>query len=183
MTDGGFDESFGSFQTQGGREHADSKVSMGSRQAAGSLMPKKRPLAGGRTASEQAPTTEKSGLFSNLGKMVGANRRASKLDSLSSSQTQPIAVSTSTSYVDKLPDNFDKKAVKRNPCEACMLCENIFTKKFAILNRNPIRHCKRCGKSICEVCSDQKRILSKADPTPFRICDLCDFEMDNNQLK
>ena len=51
-----------------------------------------------------------------------------------------------------------------------------------MLNRNPIRHCKRCGKSICEVCSDQKRQLSKDDPQRYRVCDLCEFEMDNEQL-
>ena len=54
----------------------------------------------------------------------------------------------------KLPETFNLKAVKRNPTDKCMLCEAPFTNKIRLLNRNPIRHCKRCGKSICEVCSD-----------------------------
>ena len=63
-----------------------------------------------------------------------------------------------------------------------MLCEALFTQKLRLINRNPIRHCKKCARSICEVCSDQKRQLSKDNPEKFRVCDLCDFEMDNERL-
>ena len=81
-----------------------------------------------------------------------------------------------------LPIKFDLTAVKRSPSEACMLCQAAFTKKFA-LGKNPIRHCKRCGKSICQVCSEGRRRLSRTDPELHRVCDMCDTEMDNFKLK
>ena len=82
--------------------------------------------------------------------------------------------------VSSLPPKFDLSAVKRNPSEACMLCAAAFTRA---LGKNPIRHCKRCGKSICQVCSEGRRRLSRADPEVHRVCDMCDTEMDNFKLK
>ena len=87
----------------------------------------------------------------------------------------------------RLPDTFDKSKVKRKPKDTCMLCEAPFTGNLVIVNRNPIRHCKRCGKSVCQVCSESFKRLSKDDPVAYRICDQCDFEMQNwevtNNLK
>ena len=51
------------------------------------------------------------------------------------------------------------------------------------IGKNPIRHCKRCGKSICKVCSEGRRRLSRSDPEVHRVCDMCDTEMDNFKLK
>ena len=82
--------------------------------------------------------------------------------------------------VSSLPIKFDLAAVKRNPSEACMLCQAAFTRA---LGKNPIRHCKRCGKSICQVCSEGRRRLSRTDPEVHRVCDMCDTEMDNFKLK
>ena len=82
--------------------------------------------------------------------------------------------------VSSLPAKFDLTAVKRNPSEACMLCSATFTRA---LGKNPIRHCKRCGKSICQVCSEGRRRLSRADPEVHRVCDMCDAELDNFKLK
>lgn len=42
-----------------------------------------------------------------------------------------------------------------------------------------MRHCKKCGRPVCEVCSLTKRQLSKADRDLYRVCDWCDFEMEN----
>ena len=82
-----------------------------------------------------------------------------------------------------LPDTFDRSTVVRNPTDNCMLCDAPFTKRIVMRNRNPIRHCKRCGRSICAVCSDTKRQLSKDDPEKFRVCDRCNYEMDNILLR
>lgn len=54
-----------------------------------------------------------------------------------------------------------------------------FTSKLRLKNRNLVRNCKRCARSVCEVCSESKRQLSKNDPTMVRVCDRCDYEMDN----
>lgn len=79
-----------------------------------------------------------------------------------------------------LPIKFDLSAVKRNPSETCMLCLAAFTSAFG---KNPSKHCKRCGKSICGVCSEGRRRLSRTDPELHRVCDMCDTEMDNFKLK
>ena len=80
-----------------------------------------------------------------------------------------------------LPKKHDTKKLKqkRQERDNCELCEAPFSTKYAILNRNPVRHCKRCGKAICHVCSEGFRRLSQSDPEAYRVCDLCDFEMDN----
>jgi hypothetical protein len=44
---------------------------------------------------------------------------------------------------------------------------------------NPVKHCKRCGKSVCETCSKTKRQLSQSNPEKERVCDECDTKMDN----
>ena len=61
------------------------------------------------------------------------------------------------------------------------MCENKFS-KLAVGNQ-AIRHCKRCAKAICQICSDQKRQLSLDDKEKYRVCDECDVEMDNQKLK
>lgn len=83
---------------------------------------------------------------------------------------------------DNLPIKFDVDAIekKRNPTPNCQLCLAVFT---GGLGKNPIRHCKRCAKSVCEVCSLSRRVLSRSDKEQHRVCDQCDTEMDNFKLK
>ena len=60
-----------------------------------------------------------------------------------------------------LPRQFDVKAMeaKRQPNVLfCQLCEDKF-----VLIKNPIRHCKRCAKAVCKVCSENRRQLSQLD--------------------
>ena len=83
--------------------------------------------------------------------------------------------------VEKLPQTFDVKAIekKRVPnTEYCMLCEDKFT-----MVKNPIRHCKMCAKSICNVCSLQKRQLCLQDTNKYRVCDECDTKLDNWEMQ
>ena len=62
----------------------------------------------------------------------------------------------------------------------CHLCDDVFTRA---LGKNPVRHCKRCGRSVCGVCSESKRQLSQNDPTQYRVCDKCDTDLDNFKLQ
>ena len=64
-----------------------------------------------------------------------------------------------------------------------MLCEAPFTGKLTMINRNVQKNCKRCGRAICDTCSDQKRQLARDDNAMYRVCDKCDTEMDNFRLK
>lgn len=75
------------------------------------------------------------------------------------------------------------KTVRELDSDACMLCEAPFTRKIKVMNRNSQKNCKRCGKAICEVCSENRRQLSKNDSTLYRVCDKCDTLMDNFRLK
>ena len=81
-----------------------------------------------------------------------------------------------------LPDSIDLEAIEnsRQPAAACLLCESMFTGR---VGKNPIRHCKRCAKAICAVCSENRRQLSKKDTNAHRVCDWCDTEMDNYALQ
>ena len=79
----------------------------------------------------------------------------------------------------KLPRAFDLKAVKRTTTDNCKLCDTEFTRA---LGKNPVRHCKRCGCSICTHCSETMRQLSQLDPEIYRVCDKCDTELDNYRL-
>jgi hypothetical protein len=80
-----------------------------------------------------------------------------------------------------LPIKFDLDAVKRKKDQTnCVLCEAAFT---STLGKNAIRHCKRCGSGICNVCSTTRRQLSRTDNEAHRVCDRCDTEMDNFKLK
>ena len=56
---------------------------------------------------------------------------------------------------ENLPETFDLSQVVRTESESCMLCFQMFTTKA--MSKNPIKHCKRCGKSVCSTCSNIKR--------------------------
>ncbi len=56
-----------------------------------------------------------------------------------------------------LPSDFNLKSVKMQETEACQLCEATFTHKLKVMNRVSMKNCKRCGRAICEMCSDQRR--------------------------
>lgn len=82
-----------------------------------------------------------------------------------------------------LPQTFDVKGVKMLEAEQCMICEIAFTRKLKVLNRTSMKNCKRCGRAVCDQCSDQRRQLALQDTTLHRICDKCDTEMDNFRLR
>ena len=125
-----------------------------------------------RTVSEQVPKVG-NGIGGRIANRVGA-RRTSNLE----------GIKIDSSNLALLPDQHNTKDVKRerdNNATECKLCFAPFTQKLSLRlgSRNPMRHCKKCGKPVCEVCSQSKRQLAKADPQQYRVCDKCDFEMDN----
>jgi len=61
----------------------------------------------------------------------------------------------------------------------CELCDRTFAKLKGI-NRH---HCRKCNKSVCQQCSNNKRKLSKQDETLFRVCDFCDTHLSNYKLE
>ena len=42
--------------------------------------------------------------------------------------------------------------------------------------------CKRCGNSVCNKCSRNKRQVARLDPVAYVVCDKCDTELDNVSL-
>ena len=85
---------------------------------------------------------------------------------------------------DDLPKEFDlkaKKALRKNPPN-CELCEALFITR-TLGSSNKRFHCKRCAKAVCDVCSESRRQLSVQDSEAYRVCDICDNEMDNFQIK
>lgn len=52
----------------------------------------------------------------------------------------------------------------------CELCDRTFSKLKGISRH----HCRKCNKSVCQQCSNNRRKLAKSDETLFRVCDYCD---------
>lgn len=82
---------------------------------------------------------------------------------------------------DRLPDVFDPSRVPKVDTDNCYLC----SKKFSKLTTKMIRsaggrhHCKKCGQSVCNMCRNNVRRLSKLDKKKYKICDQCDTTILN----
>ena len=78
-----------------------------------------------------------------------------------------------------LPDNFDIDKVKENwkDSKKCQICEA----KFKLTKGK--HHCRRWGSCVCSKCSNQERRLSKSNPKTYRVCDICDFKIDNQEFE
>jgi hypothetical protein len=62
----------------------------------------------------------------------------------------------------------------------CFICEVTFQKLQSDRRRH---HCRRCGRAVCTTCFKNKKKISKSDPTEYEICDKCDFDIANPDLK
>eukprot|EP00347_Sterkiella_histriomuscorum_P005670 403355710 len=86
---------------------------------------------------------------------------------------------------DNLPDIFDTKKIKKQKTENCGLCEKNLGRSAlagAITGTGSFHkrhHCRKCGTTVCSLCSQQKRRLSKVDKKKYRVCDVCDTLMSN----
>jgi len=86
---------------------------------------------------------------------------------------------------DRLPDFFDTNIIheRRHKKNYCMLCLIEFG-GFGKLGVGKKRlNCKKCGISVCELCSQTSRRLSKMDKKSYKVCDRCDHSMSNTMFK
>mmetsp|Transcript_19466 Transcript_19466/g.26321 ORF Transcript_19466/g.26321 Transcript_19466/m.26321 type:complete len:107 (+) Transcript_19466:109-429(+) len=88
-----------------------------------------------------------------------SNRMSAGSNAVSQSFRQPPTSSASNRLLDQpsLPRTFDLKSVRMEDKDACQLCDAAFTRKLKVVNRNSQKNCKRCGRAVCEACSDQRR--------------------------
>ena len=77
-----------------------------------------------------------------------------------------------------LPEIFDVASVKKDLKDECKHCSETFSKL-----RNPRHHCRKCGASVCDLCSQTHRRLSKRDKNKHRVCDICDHMISNTQFR
>jgi hypothetical protein len=78
-----------------------------------------------------------------------------------------------------LPDVLpDQGRESFNLCNFCELCERNFNKISL-----PRHHCRKCNKSVCNQCSNNKRKLSKQNDQLLRVCDFCDTQLSNFKLE
>mmetsp|Transcript_52014 Transcript_52014/g.71389 ORF Transcript_52014/g.71389 Transcript_52014/m.71389 type:complete len:99 (-) Transcript_52014:615-911(-) len=76
---------------------------------------------------------------------------------------------------ENLPDLFDPEKVEKLSSPHCMLCLLVFKTLSFTMKKN----CKRCGKMVCDSCSQAKRRLSKLEKKKQRVCDECDTLLSN----
>ena len=81
-----------------------------------------------------------------------------------------------------LPAVFNAETQKRNAKDECTLCQSGFSlvSLFGVGNKEV--QCKRCGNSVCNKCSKNKRPIARLDPVSYTVCDKCDTELDNVSL-
>jgi hypothetical protein len=44
------------------------------------------------------------------------------------------------------------------------------------------QHCSRCGKTVCDSCSQARTRLSKLEKKKYRVCDACEMILLNYKL-
>ena len=81
---------------------------------------------------------------------------------------------------ERLPEFFDTNLVYKNreKREDCQLCGCEFSK----LTKKRF-YCSYCGRSVCDACSQNFRRLSQMDKKQHKICDFCDHQLSNFQIK
>lgn len=60
--------------------------------------------------------------------------------------------------------------------DSCIFCKV----KFGAFKSSKKHNCYRCGKCVCEKCSENKEQLSKNDPKEYRVCNMC-FSIRKNK--
>lgn len=78
-----------------------------------------------------------------------------------------------------LPEFFDEKEQKKKwmDTENCQLCDS----KFTFMKRK--HNCRRCGRCLCDKCSKNERALSRHSIKKHRVCDRCDFKLENIEFE
>ena len=82
---------------------------------------------------------------------------------------------------ERLPDFFNLKNVKHIKRSDCNLCHEPVGGRMT--NSRKKMYCSYCGQTVCKYCCQNRRALSKADPKPFAVCDMCDHMLSNMLFK
>ena len=77
-----------------------------------------------------------------------------------------------------LPEEF-KLELETEDAEQCFSCQKALAKKFGGIMKKGRHHCRRCARTVCDRCRQNKRRLSKNDKQEQLVCDQCDFEIGN----
>lgn len=81
---------------------------------------------------------------------------------------------------ESLPEDF-KLDLELEDAEKCFSCHKTLARKFGGIMKKGRHHCKRCARTVCDRCRQNKRRLSKQDKQEQLVCDQCDFELGNPQ--
>lgn len=63
-----------------------------------------------------------------------------------------------------------------------MLCSKHFSSGMFAAVVNDKQNCSRCGKTVCESCSQARHRLSKIEKKKYRVCDACEMILLNYKL-
>lgn len=114
----------------------------------------------------------------NLAQSVGYSLEAGNLQALGSLKTKGGILGDLADDAN-LPEEFTSEEKKFNLMNYCELCDQQFSKLKGISRH----HCRKCNKSVCQQCSNNKRKLAKQDETLYRVCDQCDTILSNYKLE
>jgi len=85
-----------------------------------------------------------------------------------------------TANENNLPDVFDVQQVQFLQSQYCMFCSKHFGS--SVFSAVVSHHCSRCGKSVCDSCSQARHRLSKLEKKKYRVCDACEMILLNYKL-
>jgi hypothetical protein len=77
------------------------------------------------------------------------------------------------------PENEDEIEEEFHEEKACEFCQVTFGKLRGISRH----HCRRCFKSVCDKCSNNKRRIYRNSEKEYRVCDFCDTQISNFRLE
>ena len=98
-------------------------------------------------------------------------------DILNELDAEGCTIVQTSEYEDFLPGMFDFKQVNQRIYKNCYLCDVKF-ERF----KKTAYQCKRCGQSVCDLCSRNMLKLSQIDKKLYKVCDMCEHEMLNSQI-
>ena len=82
-----------------------------------------------------------------------------------------------------LPEVWARHSKQRTKQDNCNVCDTSFSMVSVFGMGNRDYFCKHCGIACCATCSTNKKFLSRSSDEKFRVCDLCDTQLDNIRLR
>ena len=84
--------------------------------------------------------------------------------------------------LDGLPESFSFDGRGIEDAEQCFSCHKTLARKFGGIMKKGRHHCRKCGRTVCDRCRQNKRRLAKGEKKEEQVCDQCDFEIGNYQM-